>query len=196
MKIMRRFAAVVFALMLVAGAACADTLTLNGTVEAGLTIPVYAPIGGTVDEVCVEKGMHVSAGDILFSYRTEKTYDSGEGVVTGVFAKAGDDAEIVTEQYGADLYIEGTTIYSVSASTSKAYSSAETTIVHTGETVYLLCRTDAKRYGTGIITTVDGTSYTVHVTEGNFIIGDSVTVFRDSAYIRKNKGWAAARFPG
>ena len=55
MKIMRRFAAVVFALMLVAGAACADTLTLNGTVEAGLTIPVYAPIGGTVDEVCVKR---------------------------------------------------------------------------------------------------------------------------------------------
>ena len=187
MKIMRRFAAVVFALMLVAGAAYADTLTLNGTVEAGQTIPVYAPIGGTVDEVCVEKGMHVSAGDILFSYRTEKTYASGDGVVTGVFAKAGDDAEIVTEQYGADLYIEGTTIYSVSASTSKAYSSAETTIVHTGETVYLLCRTDAKRYGTGIITTVDGTSYTVHVTEGNFIIGDSVTVFRDSAYTEKQR---------
>ena len=140
-----------------------------------------------MDEVSVEKGMHVSAGETLFSYRTEKTYASGDGTVTGVFAKAGDDAEIVAEQYGADLYIEGTTIYSVSASTSKAYSSAETTIVHTGETVYLVCRTDAKRYGTGIITTVDGTSYTVLVTEGNFIIGDSVTVFRDSAYSEKQR---------
>ncbi len=59
--------------------------------------------------------------------------------------------------------------------------------MHTGETVYLLCRTDAKRYGTGIITTVDGTSYTVQVTEGNFIIGDSVTVFRDSAYTEKQR---------
>ena len=55
MKIMKRSAAVLFALMLAAGAACADTLTLNGTVEAGLTVPVYAPIGGTVDEVCVER---------------------------------------------------------------------------------------------------------------------------------------------
>ena len=187
MKTMKRFAAVLFALMLAAGAACADTLSLNGTVEAGVTVPVYAPIGGTVDAVSVEKGMHVSAGETLFSYRTEKTYASGDGTVTGVFAKAGDDAEIVAEQYGADLYIEGTTIYSVSASTSKAYSSAETTIVHTGETVYLVCRTDAKRYGTGIITTVDGTSYTVLVTEGNFIIGDSVTVFRDSAYSEKQR---------
>ena len=129
--------------------------------------------------------MRVSAGENLFSYRTEKTYASEDGTVAGVFAKAGDDAEKVTEKYGADLYIEGTTIYSVSASISKAYNAAETTIVHTGETVYLVCRTDAKRFGTGVITAVDGSNYTVLVTEGNFIVGDSVTLFRDSAYTEK-----------
>ena len=31
------------------------------------------------------------------------------GTVTGVFAREGDDAEKVTETYGADLYIEGNT---------------------------------------------------------------------------------------
>ena len=104
-----------------------------------------------------------------------------------MFAKAGDDAETVTEQYGADLYIEGTAMYTVSASTSKAYSSIETTMVHAGETVYVVCRTDAKRYGTGIITAIDGTSYTVLVTEGSFINGDSVSVFRDKAYTDKQR---------
>ena len=185
MKIMKRVAMTVMALMLAAGAASADTLSLNGTVEAGVTVPVYAPIGGTVETVAVEQGMRVSAEENLFSYRTEKTYASEDGTVAGVFAKAGDDAEKVTEKYGADLYIEGTTIYSVSASISKAYNAAETTIVHTGETVYLVCRTDAKRFGTGVITAVDGSNYTVLVTEGNFIVGDSVTLFRDSAYTEK-----------
>ncbi len=185
MKIMKRVAMTVMALMLAAGAASADTLSLNGTVEAGVTVPVYAPIGGTVDTVSVEQGMRVSAGETLFSYRTEKTYAAEDGTVAGVFAKAGDDAEKVTEKYGADLYIEGTTVYSVSASISKAYNAAETTIVHTGETVYLVCRTDAKRFGTGVITAVDGSNYTVLVTEGNFIVGDSVTLFRDSAYTEK-----------
>ena len=185
MKIMKRVAMTVMALMLVLGTAGADTLSLNGTVEAGVTVPVYAPIGGTVDTVSVEQGMRVSAWETLFSYRTEKTYASEDGTVAGVFAKAGDDAEKVTEKYGADLYIEGTTIYSVSASISKAYNAAETTIVHTGETVYLVCRTDAKRFGTGVITAVDGSNYTVLVTEGNFIVGDSVTLFRDSAYTEK-----------
>lgn len=187
MKAMKRMAAILFAVMMVTGIAQAETLSLNGTVEAGTTVPVYAPIGGTVENVLVETGMHVAAGETLFSYRTEKIYASGDGTVTGVFAKAGDDAETVTEQYGADLYIEGTALYTVSASTSKAYSSIETTLVHAGETVYIVCRTDASRKGTGIITAIDGTSYTVLVTEGNFIPGDSVTVYRDEACTEKQR---------
>ena len=185
MKNMKRVAAILLTVLLLAEAAQAETLSLNGTVEAGVTVPVYAPIGGTVESVNVEKGMHVAAGDTLFSYRTEKTYASEDGTVTGVFAAAGDDAETVTEKYGADLYIEGTTRYSISGSTSKAYPAIETTFVHTGEIVHVLCRTDATRYGTGIITAVDGTSYTVMVTEGNFITGDSVSIFRDEAHTEK-----------
>ena len=188
MRSMKQVMAIAFALMLLAaGAAQAETLSLNGTVEAGVTIPVYAPIGGTVESVSVEKGMRVAAGDTLFSYRTEKTYASEDGTVTGVFAKAGDDAETVTTKYGADLYIEGISVYTISANTSKAYSSVETTMVHAGETVYIVCRTDAKRNGTGIITAIDGTSYTVLVTEGDFINGDSVSIFRDQAYTEKQR---------
>jgi len=187
MKTMKRMIAILFVLMLAAGAANAEYLSLNGTVEAGVTVPVYAPIGGTVEKVNVEAGMHVAADETLFSYRTEKIYASGDGTVTGVFAKAGDDAATVAEQYGADLYIEGTTKYTVSVSSSKAYSSVETTFVHTGETVYILCRTDASRKGTGIVTAIDGTSYTVLVTEGSFIAGDSVTVYRDEAHTDKQR---------
>ena len=187
MKTMKRIAAIVLVLLMAAGAAGAETLSLNGTVEAGTTVPVYAPIGGTVEEVCVEQGMRIKAGDTLFSYRTEKVYASADGKVAGVFVQAGDDAETVTEQYGADLYIEGKTVYSVSSSTSKAYSSVETTLVHTGETVYVQCRTDTSRKGIGVITAVDGSSYTVMITEGSFINGDSVTVFRDEACTDKQR---------
>ena len=139
MKTMKRFAAVLLVTMLTAGVAQAGTLSLTGTVEAGVTVPVYAPIGGTVENVSIEQGMRVSAGDTLFSYRTEKVYASEDGVVKGVFVKAGDDAETMTEKYGADMYIEGETLYTISGSTNKAYSTVETTFVHTGETVYILC---------------------------------------------------------
>ena len=187
MKTMKRILAMLSVLLLAAGVAQGETLSLNGTVEAGVTIPVYAPIGGTVESVGVEKGMHVKAGETLFTYWTEKTYASEDGTVTGVFVKAGDDAELVTERYGADLYIEGKILYSVSSSIKNAYSAAENKLVHTGETVYLQCRTDSTRTGTGIITSVDGSSYTVLVTEGNFMIDDSVTIYRDSAYTDKSR---------
>ena len=172
-------------MLLTIGAAGAETLSLNGTVEAGVTLPVYAPIGGTVDNVAVETGMRVSAGDILFSYKTEKIYASEDGTVTGVFAQPGDDAETVTEIYGADLFIEGKTLYTISASTSKAYSDIETTFVHAGEKVYIQCRNNTARIGEGIIVAVEDSSYTVRVTSGSFINGDSVAIFRDEAYSDK-----------
>lgn len=187
MKSIKRITAIIFVLTLLvaAGAAQADTLSLSGTVETGVTVPVYAPIGGTVDTVSTEQGMHIAAGDTLITYRTEKTYASADGTVAGVFAQAGDDAETVAELYGADLYIEGTAQYTISSSTSKAYSSIETTMVHTGEKVCISCRTDTTRTGTGVITAVDGSNYTVLVTEGSFIIGDSVTIYRDENYTDK-----------
>ncbi len=187
MKNMKRMTAIVLVLLLAAGAASAESLSLNGTVTAGVTIPVYAPIGGTVDSVSVEAGMHVAAGDILFSYRTEKIYASEDGTVTGVFVRAGDDAETMTEKYGADLYIEGQTVYTVSSSITNAYNTAETKLVHAGETVWLICRTDASRTGTGIIMGLDGNSYSVLVTDGNFITGDSVTVYRDQACTERQR---------
>ncbi len=182
MKTMRKIAAIALVLMLAAGIACADTLSLNGTIEYGETVPVYAPIGGTVENVAVEQGMRVNAGDTLFSYRTDKTYASEDGTVSGVFVQPGDDAETVTERFGADLYIEGNSKYVINASTNKAYSSVDTMLIHTGEKVYLLCKKKTERNGTGIVTAVDGTSYTVQVTEGNFITGDVVSVYRDAEY--------------
>ena len=185
MTIIKRAAMILVALVLVLGTAGAETLSLNGTVEAGTVVPVYAPIGGTVENVALEQGMRVNAGDTLFTYRTEKTYASEDGTVTGVFVQAGDDAETIANRYGADLYIEGTVLYTVSSSVSKAYTSVDTTIVHTGETVYLVCRTDNTRKGTGIITGVDGSNYSVLVSEGNFVIGDSVMIYRDEAHTEK-----------
>lgn len=184
---MKRILGVTLVLCMVMGVVSASALTASGTVTPGKTVTVAAPIGGTVDAVNVEKGMVVAAGDVMATLKTTKIYAPEDGTVTGVFAKAGDDAEKVTERYGADLYIEGALRYTVSASTSKAYSSVGTTFVHAGEPVYLLCRENATRKGAGIIAAVEGTDYTVLVTEGEFIPGDTVSVFRDSSYAENQR---------
>ena len=182
---MKRFASLLLVVLLLCGVASAETLSLSGTVEAGVTLPVIAPIGGTVESLNMEAGMRVNAGDVLLTFATEKIYASEDGTVTGVFAEPGDNAETVAGRYGAVLYIEGTTLYSVSASVNNAYSAAENTFVHVGETVYLQCRSNNNRQGVGLITAVEGSSYTVTVTEGSFITGDSVSIFRDAAFTDK-----------
>ncbi len=182
MKIQRTAALAVAILMLAAGTAGAEALSLNGTVEAGATVAVTAPIGGTVEAVLAEKGETVTAGQALVTLKTAKVYAPEDGTVTGVFGAPGEDAETVAANYGAVLYLEGTSLYTAAVSVSKAYSAVETMTVHAGETVYVRCRTATARTGEGVITVVDGSSYTVRINGGSFLPGDSVDVYRDAAF--------------
>ena len=184
---MKRILGVALVCCLVLGAASASALTASGTVTPGKTVTVSAPIGGTVETVNVEKGMTVAAGDVLAVMKTSKVYAPEDGTVTGVFAAPGDDAAEVTTAYGAVMYLEGNVKYTVSGSTSKAYSAVDTTFVHVGEKVYLVCRSNTERKGAGLITAIDGSNYTVQVTEGDFIVGDSVYIFRDEAHTASQK---------
>ncbi len=173
--------AVLCCVMLSAGA-FAETLTLNGTVIPAKEIQVYAPIGGTVGEVSVEAGAAVKADDILYSMKTEKIYAENDGMITGVFGQAGDSADNVTTRYGAVLYIEEQSVFSVSASVEKAYNSSDAHYVRVGETVWLVCRSNGDRNGYGVVTSVSGASYTIEVKEGNFIQDDAVNVYRDEKH--------------
>ena len=186
-KNISRLLAIAAGLVLLCAAASADSLTLNGTVTAGEAVMVYAPIGGTVGEVFAEAGQQVSADDVLYAMKTSKTYAEGDGTVTGIFGQPGDSAAAVSSRYGAVLYLEGTSVFSVSASTENAYNSTETKFVHVGEKVYLQCRSNSARTGTGVITAISGTGYTVEVNSGTFIPGDSVEIYRASSFVNTSK---------
>ena len=158
--------------------ALAETISFTGTVAAKSTSEVYAPIGGTVECVHAVAGQQVRAGDVLATLATTKVYAPEDGVVTGLFAQAGDNAETVAQRYGAVMYIEGASVYTISASTDNAYNTTENKFVHVGEEVYLSCYSDGSHSGTGVITAIEGTSYTVEVTSGAFLIGETVSVYR------------------
>ncbi len=154
----RKLAAVLTAgMMLAQSAALADTISFSGTVSAGETHEIYAPIGGTVESVAVEVGQKVNAGDVLATLSTTK------------------------EKYGAVMYIEGESVYSIAASTENAYNETANKFVHVGEEVVLSCYSDGDHTGTGMITAISGTDYTVKVLSGEFEIGETVNVFRESA---------------
>ena len=158
--------------------ALAETISFTGTVSAKATSEIYAPIGGTVESVNAVAGQQVRAGDVLATLATTKVYAPEDGVITGLFAQPGDSADSVSQRYGAVLYIEGASVYTISASTDNAYNTTENKFVHVGENVYLSCYSDGSHSGTGVITAIEGTSYTVEVTSGAFLIGETVSVYR------------------
>lgn len=159
-------------------AALAETISFTGTVAAKSTSEIYAPIGGTVESVSAVAGQQVRAGDVLATLATTKVYAEEGGVITGLFAQIGDSADTVAERYGAVMYIEGESVYTISASTDNAYNTTANKFVHVGEEVLLSCYSDGSHSGTGVITAIEGTDYTVEVISGEFLIGETVNVYR------------------
>ena len=86
------------------------------------------------------------------------------------------------------MYIEPVTRYVVAATTEKAYNSSDTKYVHIGEKVYLSCAKDGTHVGTAVVTSVSdvdesgNTPYKLEVTSGDFYMGETVGIYRDSAH--------------
>lgn len=181
-KAFKIIASLAVAAVLMTGSALAEFVSFSGTVVAKETTDVLADIGGTIDGVNVIAGQAVSAGDALARFRTTKVCATADGTVTGIFAVPGDSADTATTNYGAVLYVEPTYQYTIACSTDSSYDAEENKLVHVGETVSLKCYSDGDHTGTGTVTAVSGTDFTVRVDSGTFLVGETVSAFRDSAY--------------
>ena len=173
--------------MLAAAPALGDLISIDGVVTADREQEVYAPIGGQIAEVKAKPGQNVHEGDVLMTLRTSKIYAEADGRVSGIFGEPGDLMETVVDRYGAAMYIQTDSLYSISASTEYAYSSTETKTIHVGETVYIRASSNQNRKGTGRVTAVSGTRFTVEILTGEFITGEKAFVYRDAEYSRKLK---------
>lgn len=174
---MKKTLSILLAGLLLCGTALAETITMTGSVVATDTQTVSAPVGGKVAAVYVSAGDHVKAGDVLATIATTKVYAKEDGTAY-VFGEAGDAVDTVISRYGAVAYIEPATPYTISASTQYAYDAEANRFVHPGEQVYLRAYENQKRTGTGRVTVVNGTSFTVEVTSGNFTTGELILVYR------------------
>ena len=76
----------------------------------------------------------------------------------------------------------------MTATTEKAYNSSDTKYIHIGEQVYLSCTKDGTHVGTAVVKglkEVDeagNTPYTLEVTSGDFYMGETVGIYRDSRH--------------
>lgn len=172
--------AVLFSALLL-GSASADAITMNGTVVSTHTETVTAALGGAVGQVHVTAGDHVSAGEKLVTLNAEKVYALEDGTVR-LFGEVGDSADSLSSRYGAVAYIEPARQYTVSASTKNAYDAEKNKTIHPGESVYLKSVSNSKNTGTGIVTSVSGTSFNIEMISGSLENGEAAYVYRNAAY--------------
>lgn len=183
----------VFGILLVAilqfglAAALADAISVDGKVTADTAVEVYAPIGGMVDHIAVKAGQAVSEGEALLSLRTTKIYADADGKISGIFCEPGDAVDTVVDRYGALLYLETDSLYTISASTEQAYSSTDTKTIHVGETVYVRASSTRERNGKARVTAVSGTKFTAEILTGGFITGEKAYVYRDEKFSRTQR---------
>lgn len=150
--------------------------TFDGSVVAGETVAVTAPFGGTVTALEIREGQLVSAGDTVATLSTTKVWATQDGTVSGVFAQEGDSAE------GTVLYISPVSRYTIACTLSKAHEDVDTYYVELGEKVYIRCVKDGSHRAEGIITAVDGASYTVTTTAGEMYLQESAYIYRSPDY--------------
>ena len=159
----------------------AEGVSLNGTVVSLGTIKAVFPIGGTVSALYASAGQRVTEGQTLAVLDTVKVYAQESGTVH-FFGEPGDSAETVAAKFGAVAYVEPDWHYTISASSKNSYENEECRTVHPSERVFVRCNFDGKHTGTGYVTQVTGTNFTVAVDSGDFITGESMLVYRDEKF--------------
>lgn len=188
---MKKLTAILLAAMLLLPClALGEDISLNGSVVSVETRKAVFPMGGTVANVAAAAGQRVGKGQMLAELDTVKVYAQESGTVH-FFGEPGDGTESVAAKYGAVAYIEPDWHYTVSASNKSAYDTEATKTIHPGEIVYLRCNFDGKHTGTGVVTQVTGSNFTVAVNSGAFLTGETVLVYRDEQYtsaLRIGKG--------
>lgn len=201
--LMKKFLALLMMLMLTCSSALAapdftNCAIANGNVAAAAFVDVTAPYSGTLSSFDLNTGDTVKAGDELFRMLTTTVYAPEDGTAKLVFAKPGDDASAVLTRYGSLVSLELPQTLRISATTSGAYNKAENRTIVLGETLYFRSTKEGKEEGEGRVILVQGDSYVVEITEGEFELGENLTLYRDDDYSNKDcvgKGQVTRRDP-
>ena len=170
----RRLAILLLSLLAFAIPALAEVY--EGITTAFSSEIVSSDGSGTLESLCVQVGQRVEEGQPLAVLFPEKTFASQDGTVALIQANEGDTVS------GEVLELAPVERYTVYCTVDKAYQSAESTLVFSGETVYIKCTSDGTHRGLGIITQIDGEEYRVLTIGGELYVGETVYLYRDADF--------------
>lgn len=148
----------------------------EGTTAATGTVSVVSEASGTLASVEAQVGARVACGDVLMQLSGTPAFASQDGTVSLVTAWEGDAVD------GEVLQIAPLERYQIYCTVDKAYQSAESTLVHSGETVYVKCTSDGSHRAVGVVTLIEGEEYRVLTLGGALYVGETVYLYRDSDF--------------
>lgn len=157
-----------------------------GEVTASNPQVIAAPFGGMVEKVSVRVGDSVKIGDPIAVVETTKVYAETDKTVSTAYSPAKATARTASRRATAGWStLSRLTAIRSRAARKKAYNSSENRYIHIGESIYLKCTKDGSHQGRGIVTAIDEkdeSKYTVEVTGGEFYMGETVDIYRNSEY--------------
>jgi len=175
---MKRIISAVLVLSMICAPAMAEVYT--GTTVARSTIAVAAEAGGIIDELYVQPGSVIKEGEVIARLRTTKVFATQNGTVSRIHAEEGKEAQ------GTVLEIAPVSRYTIHCTSDSAYDSISSNLVHCGETLYMKCTANGTHQGNGRVYSIDGSTYMVEATGGEFYIGETVYLYRDAEYAYKH----------
>ena len=176
---MRTCTALLIVLTLFGSVAWAESW--SGMVISTVETTVLASATGVLAELDLTIGEVVHEGDLIGYTDVSCVYATEDGTVSLV---SSDEGDIVS---GTVLEIAPVSRYRVVSTTSDAYSSPETCLVHGGETLYVRCTSDRSHLAIGFVTNVSGTSFDLFTTAGELYIGETVNLYRTPDYAYESK---------
>ena len=170
---MKKLTILLLALMLTASALAE---AYEGTTALLSTAVVTTGASGIVQALDVEVGSHVQAGEAVASMKPERVFAAQDGSISLVNAREGDRIE------GTLLELMPLERFLIYCTVDKAYQSAESTLVHSGETVYVRCTTDGSHRAIGVLTAIEGEEYRVMTLGGELYLGETVYLYRSDTF--------------
>ena len=174
---MKKTISAVLALLMICVPAMAEVFT--GTTVARNTMNITAQAGGIIDELYIQPGSVVKEGEVIARLRTTKVFARQNGTVARIQAKEGKEIE------GTVLEIAPVSRYTIHCTSDSAYDSISSNLVHCGETLYMKCTTNGTHQGSGRVYSIDGSTYMLEATGGEFYVGETVYLYRDAEYAYK-----------
>lgn len=153
----------------------------EGTVAAASEITVTSASSGVLEAMNVEKGSTVSRGDVLGNIRTTRVFATQDGTVANIAVCEGEEIS------GTVMEIYPSERYQIYCTVDEAYQSAGSTLIHSGEQVYIKCTYNGTHRGVGIITQIDGDEYRVLAIGGELYVGETVYLYRDEDFSAKQR---------